>query len=149
MSRAGAALALVTLTLWMQSVGMAGLIAWGRTLFSARIEKFGPRHSMRLMVRLTATMIALHLLEIAVWAGFYRWRCLPGWAMAFDFSAGSYSTGGTAGIVLPPMWRFLGPMESLTGVLMCGLSVGLLFAIVTRLVGREIDLPSVPGKPGK
>jgi hypothetical protein len=104
---------------------------------------------MGLMVRFTSTMIALHVLEILVWAGFYRWRCLPAWGVSFDFSGGSYSTGGTGGIVLPLMWQFLGPVESLMGVLMCGLSVALLFAIVTRLVGREIDLPSDPGKPVK
>jgi len=32
------------------------------------------------------------------------------------------------------------PVESVTGVLMCGLSVSLLFAIVTRLVERETQL---------
>jgi len=31
----------------------------------------------------------------------------------------------------------MGPVESLTGMLMCGLSAGFLFAIVTRLVALE------------
>jgi hypothetical protein len=31
----------------------------------------------------------------------------------------------------------MGPLEGLTGVLMCGLSASLLFAIVTRLVERD------------
>jgi hypothetical protein len=35
------------------------------------------------------------------------------------------------------MWRDLGPIESMTGVLMCGLTVCFLFAVVTRLVDRE------------
>jgi hypothetical protein len=34
-------------------------------------------------------------------------------------------------------WRLLGPLESLTGALMCGVSVSILFALVTRLVDSQ------------
>jgi hypothetical protein len=44
---------------------------------------------------------------------------------------------GDGGIILPSKWRLLGPIESILGILMCGLSVSLLFAIATRLVGNE------------
>jgi voltage-gated potassium channel len=40
-------------------------------------------------------------------------------------------------VVLPARWRMVGPLDSIIGVLMCGLSVSLLFAIATRLAGRE------------
>jgi voltage-gated potassium channel len=85
-------------------------------------------------------MIALHLFEILLWAWFYRWQCFPSWESAFYFSTTSYSTVGYGDLVLPRMWRNLGPVESLTGVLMCGLSASFLFAIVTRLVDREVQL---------
>ena len=39
--------------------------------------------------------------------------------------------------------RILGPVESIVGVLMCGLSVSLQFAIATRLLGREGDPTSL------
>jgi hypothetical protein len=39
---------------------------------------------------------------------------------------------------LPQKWRTLGPVESIIGVLMCGLSASFLFAIVSRLVDREV-----------
>ena len=49
------------------------------------------------------------------------------------------------GLVLPSTWRLLGPIESVTGVLMCGLSASGLFAIVTRLVQHEERfLPPLP-----
>jgi hypothetical protein len=76
-------------------------------------------------------------LEILLWAGFYRWLCFPLWESAFYFSAASYATVGYGDVVLPWMWRSLGPVESLIGVLMCGLSASFLFAIVSRLVDRE------------
>jgi hypothetical protein len=85
------------------------------------------------MVRLTSLIVCLHLLEILLWATFYRWKCFPAWEPAIYFSAGSYSTVGTADL-LEQAWRQLGPIESLMGVLMCAVSASFLFAVVTRLV---------------
>jgi Ion channel len=68
---------------------------------------------------------------------FYRWHCLPSWDSAIYFSASSYSTLGCNDVRLPSEWRTLAPLESIIGVLMCGISVSLLFAIVTRLINRE------------
>jgi hypothetical protein len=48
-----------------------------------------------------------------------------------------YTTVGYGDIILPSKWRMLGPIESMLGILMCGLSVSLLFAIATRLMGNE------------
>jgi hypothetical protein len=44
---------------------------------------------------------------------------------------------GYGDVVLPAMGRTLGPVESIIGVLMCGLSASFLFAIVSRIVKRE------------
>src|SRR5260370_28714608 len=135
--QAGAAAVLVALTLWFQSAGMAVLIYWGRANFARGMYRLGPLGSVVLMVRYTTVMIALHILQILLWAAFYRWNCFPSWESAFYFSTGSYSTVGYGDLVLPRMWQTLGPLESVTGVLMCGLSASFLFAIVTRLVQRE------------
>jgi hypothetical protein len=52
------------------------------------------------------------------------------------FSAASYATVGYGDVVLPWTWRTLGPVESIIGVLMRGLSASFLFAVVSRLVDR-------------
>ena len=62
----------------------------------------------------------------------------------FYFSAAGYATVGYGDVVLPWMWRTLGPVESIIGVLMCGLSASFLFAIVTRLVEREAPVSDTP-----
>jgi voltage-gated potassium channel len=131
-----AAALLIALTLSLQSAGMAGLIDWAKDHLEKRMYR-GKVRSAMLMVRFTSLIIVLHLLEILLWAGFYRWKCFPSWESAFYFSTTSYSTVGYGDLVLPRIWRTLGPIESVMGVLMCGLSASLLFAVVTRLVERE------------
>jgi voltage-gated potassium channel len=145
-----AAAVLVALTLLFQSVGMAALIPWVRSYLEQGLHRFGALRSAVLMVRFTSVIIGLHLLQVLLWAGFYRWKCFPSWESAFYFSAASYSTVGYGDLLLPRIWRILGPVEGVTGVLMCGLSAAFLFAIVTRLVGREVRFASaLPGRAGE
>src|SRR5208282_5249917 len=99
--------------------------------------KLGKFRSALLVVRFTSLLIVLHMLEILLWACFYRWKCFATWEAAFYFSAASYSTIGSADLVPQQTWRTMGPLESVTGVLMCGLSAAFLFAIVNRLVELE------------
>src|SRR5271170_185765 len=143
--QAVAAAVLVTLTLSFQCAGMAALIYFGRRHFAPGEHRHGPLRSTLLLVRFTTVMFVLHILQILLWAAFYRWNCFPSWEAAFYFSTTSYSTVGYGDLVLPPMWRTLGPLESATGVLMCGLSASLLFAIVTLLVQREDHTLKPPG----
>lgn len=133
-SHASVAIFLVTVTLLFQCAGMAVLIHWARACLARGVNGLGPVRSAVLMVRFTTAMIVLHILQIVLWAAFYRWRCIPSWESCFYFSAATYSTVGYGDIVLPQIWRLLGPLEGITGVLMCGLSVSCLFAIATRLV---------------
>ena len=72
-----------------------------------------------------------------LWASCYRWLCFPSWESAFYFSASSYATVGYGDVVLPSTWRLLGPFESMVGMLMSGVSIGLLFPAVTHLVDGE------------
>lgn len=133
----GAAFLLIILTLWLQCAGLVALIFWVRRVVAADLHKLGPFHSATLIVRLTAAVIVLHGVLILFWAACYRWLCMPSWESAFYFSASSYVTVGYGDVVLPSRWRMLGPLESILGVLMCGVSVSVLFATVARLVSRE------------
>ncbi len=87
-----------------------------------------------LLIRVTWVLILFHVFEIMVWASFY-WRegCLPDAESALYFSGVTYTTLGYGDLVLRPPWRILGPIEALTGILMCGLSAALFFALITRL----------------
>jgi hypothetical protein len=143
---ASVAFVLVTLTLLLRCAGLAALISFGRPSLAPEDLRLGPVRSAMLVMRLMTAFIGLHLLEILLWAGFYRWLCFRLWEPAFYFSAASYATVGYGDVVLPQMWRNLGPVESIIGVLMCGLSASFLFAIVSRLVDRETKLSHEPAK---
>lgn len=140
----GAAVLLVSMTLLLQVFGVTALIEWLKCVLTRDVDKHGPSYSARLVVPAMLAIILLHGLAILLWAGFYRSRCFPSWETAFYFSASSYSTVGYGDVVLPSAWRLLGPLESVTGVLMCGISVSVLFALVTRLLDR--DIRSLGGK---
>lgn len=135
--KAATAAVLVALTLVVQCAWMAVLVLWGRAHLGRERRVFGALRVAWVMVWITAVMMVLHLLEILLWGGFYRWRCFSSWAAAFYFSLASFTTVGSGDVSLPPEWRSFGPLESLTGVLMCGLSASFLFAVVSRLVRHD------------
>src|SRR5258706_16386785 len=112
---ASAAVVLVTLTLSLQCAGMAAVIAWARPSFAPDVLRLGAIRSAMLMMRLMAPFIGLHVLEILLWAGFYRWLCFRLWELAFFFLAASYAAVGYGEVVLPWMWRTLGRGESIIG----------------------------------
>jgi voltage-gated potassium channel len=131
------AVSTVIVTLWLQSAGLAALILWIRRALASDLRRLGPFRSAVLVVRLTAAVLVLHGVLILFWASCYRRLCFSSWGSALYFSASSYATVGYGDIVLPSNWRMLGPLESIIGVLMCGISASVLFATVARLVNRD------------
>jgi len=114
--------------------------AVGLTLLLRALMRSNPSPPTRfwpvswLLIRVTWSLILIHLAEISVWAMFYFWQgCLPDAESAFYFAGVTYTTVGYGDLVLPKPWRMLGPVEGLTGILMCGLSTGLFFAVVSRI----------------
>ncbi len=139
------AVLLVALTLCLQCAGVAMIVQWLKTGPMRDVQNFPISRSAVLVMETTIAVILLQGLVIFLWAGCYRWLCLDSWESAFYFSAGSYSTVGYGDVVLPSHWRLLGPLESMMGVLMCGISVSLLFALINKLIPNEVRVQ--PGNP--
>ena len=84
-----------------------------------------------LFIWVPLALIVIHLLEIGLWALFFRWQhCFPDAGSSFYFSGASYTTLGYGDVVLPDEWRLFGPLTALTGLLSSGLSVGFFVAVV-------------------
>jgi hypothetical protein len=122
---------LVVVTVAIHAVGFSALLR--AMIRSHALDKSGFRPVILLVISLTCWLILIHLAEISVWGLFYFWQgCLPDAESAFYFSGVTYTTVGYGDLVLPRPWRMLAPLEAITGILMCGLSTGLFFALVTR-----------------
>jgi hypothetical protein len=130
------ACALVAVTVAVHAGGLAALLRALLRLHAQPPTRFWP--TSWLLIRVTWVLIAIHVTEIAVWALFYLWAgCLPDAESAFYFSGVTYATVGYGDLVLPQPWRMLGPVEGLTGILMCGLSTGFFFAFLSRIYGAK------------
>src|SRR6516225_11413561 len=93
-----------------------------------------------LLIRVAWLLLLFHLLEIAVWALFFWWqKCLPDLESSFYFSGVTYATIGYGDLVLPEEWRLFGPLEGLTGILMCGLSTAFFFIVVSKKILQRLD----------
>ena len=123
---------LVALTMHIHASGIAVLL---RGLM--KLEALPPTRVWaitRMLLGMIWWIILIHLAEISVWALFYLWRgCMPNAEAAFYFSGVTYTTIGYGDLVLTKPWRLLGPIEGLVGILMCGLSTGYFFAIVSYI----------------
>jgi len=123
---------LAFLTMAVHATGIAVLLhGWMKLRF---LTPKGVWPITRLLLRMIWWLILLHLAEISIWAIFYMWcGCFPNAGTAFYFSGVTYTTIGYGDVVLPNQWRLLAPIEGLVGVLMCGLSTGYFFVVVSRI----------------
>ena len=129
---------LLAITVVVHAVGMIILLRWVVRAHAG----VGPRFWAMtwLLIRLAWCLIAVHLVEIAIWALFFwRQKCLPDLESVFYFAGVTYTTVGYGDLVLPKEWRLLGPIEGLTGILMCGLSTGFFFAVVSKIYRAQSD----------
>ncbi|HEV3084952.1 MAG TPA: ion channel [Gemmataceae bacterium] len=106
-----------------------------------------PRSLMRpayganfVLLQLVAALLLLaHLVNIGLWALLF---CLcgefAGFEAAYYHSAVNYSSLGYGDIVMSTRWRLLGPLETIDGIVMFGVSTALIFALLMRMIERRI-----------
>jgi voltage-gated potassium channel len=99
------------------------------------------------LILVFAVVITLHLVEAGLWAVFYYVRGLfADFETALYFSLVTYGTIGFGDVVLPQRWRLLSGIEGISGVLLCGLSAGFIFAVINALFQRRMQHRSTPVK---
>lgn len=132
------ACALVGVTVMIQAVGFAVVLRMLMRMHGAAQTAVWP--IIRTVVILMLVLTLIHFVEICVWGLFYFWQgCFPDFESAFYFSGVTYTTTGYGDVVLPKPWRILAPLEAQTGILMFGLSTGLFFAVVFRLISNRTN----------
>ena len=130
------AFALMALCVAIHAMGIMAVFRWVHVLIARGARGFGP--SAWRLIRVASWTVLLHMLQILVWAAFYSVRgAIPDFTTAAYFSAVTYTTTGYGDIVLPEEWRLVGGVEALTGILMCGLSTGMFFAVFSEIFGLK------------
>jgi Ion channel len=90
-----------------------------------------------------AAILALagHFVEIALWAlSFVLCGEFSNFATALYYSAASYTTLGDNTIVISARWRLLAPLEAADGMLLFGITTGMIFAVIHRMVQVRLAL---------
>jgi hypothetical protein len=141
---------LVVVTVAIHAVGFHVLLK--AMMRSHALDKSDSRHVIRFLMGLTCALLLIHLIEMGVWGVFYFWQgFMPDAGTGLYFSPGTYTGLGGGDLVLPTEWRMLAPLEAMTGILMCGLSTGLFFAVVSRWISnwmqRKTALDAHPPDP--
>ena len=87
--------------------------------------------------------LVAHLIEIALWAVLFL-SCgeFRAFGAAYYHSAVNYTTLGYGDVIMSPAWILLGPLEAANGMLMFGVSTGMIFAIQRLIQARFVDLRS-------
>ena len=103
MLRLLAASALMAVCVSIHASGLAWAMRWLRSAADAPL-RFLP--DLRLFIRIAIWIVALHFVEIIVWALLFTWRgALSDFSTAVYFSAVTYTTTGYGDVVLPERWR--------------------------------------------
>ncbi len=103
----------------------------------------------RLIALLSVTMLVLmiaHVLEVAVWGGFYALVGFPIQETGtshfaggyFEFAFANYTALGYGDVVAGDGWRLIGPITGLNGLLLIGWSVAIIFEVM-RLADVYVD----------
>ncbi len=129
---------LVAATVSVQAFGLAALLKALVKSYAQLPTRFWS--VTWLLIRVTWALIFIHVIEIAVWALFFWWnKCLPDVESSFYFSGVTYATIGYGDLLLPKEWRLFGPVEGLTGILMCGLSTAFFFAVMSKMLRARTE----------
>jgi hypothetical protein len=125
---------------WML-IGIMTLHGFGMSRVMLRFESKGLKYAQHpsefkrqlFFGNLVGMMLVTHLLEIFVWGLLlYAVGALPDLRTAFYFSGETYTTLGLGDVTLPPEWRQITSLISISGVFAFGWTTGVLVKIVDK-----------------
>lgn len=124
----------------IQSVVVAFLLRVLLALERRRLIRHSLIGTSALLTAFMLIMMAGTLGQIAVWAAVFLVRAeFTDFATAFYHSAVNFATLGYGDIVMSEQGRLLGALEAANGVLMFGLTTGVLYTVFNALLRRAWD----------
>jgi hypothetical protein len=100
----------------------------------------GPWTAYRVLCSVVILLVMGNLLQIAVWAALFMVLGeFSDFAAAYYHSAVNFATLGYGDIVMSEKHRLLGPLESINGILMVGVTTAVLMAVVNNLLRLALE----------
>jgi hypothetical protein len=132
------ALALTCATVVIHAVGMVRIVIPMSGIWR-RPDAVHTKAAIVPLIRLVSGLLLLHVVEMGVWGATYAaMGVLPDFETSLYYSLKSYTTVGYGDVLPGAAWRLVGPIEAAVGVLMLGLSTGVIVAAVQRIYhGRD------------
>jgi hypothetical protein len=97
--------------------------------------------NVAVMAIISLVTAAAHLTQVALWAVVLLIIGeMATFEEAFYLSAENYTALGYGDIALSERWRLLGPLEAVNGLLLFGLSTGVMFAVLSHLIANRLHL---------
>jgi hypothetical protein len=143
-------LPLTALTLAIHGVAITGIAALLTRALTAVERRRPGRTPMAVIVAATVGVLGvalaiLHGLDAAVWAAVYLLVgavATPGDAMLY--SVDSITARGASGLQLQPHWKMIGALESVSGLLLFGISTAFLASVMIDVRSLQSRLAQRP-----
>lgn len=132
----------VILTIFIHAVPLSATVGFVRREQRLGRVGVGFRDDIFIVGRAILYALAAHLVEIALWAVLFI-LCgeFSDFGTAYYHSAVNYTSLGYGDLIMTPAWKLLGPLETVNGMLLFGVSTAMIFAVIQRLVeARFVDL---------
>jgi len=100
--------------------------------------------NVRMLMTVMLILMLGNLLQISIWGALFRWLGeFTELSEAVYHSAVNYSSLGYGDIVMSKSWKLLGPLEAVNGVLMCGMTAGVLMGILQGQIKQALRKSSL------
>jgi voltage-gated potassium channel len=127
---------LVGMTVAIHAFGTSMWIRFAGRRYAGHGKSWQMRQHWQVFMSTAIVLIALHSVEIVVWALAYRWLpavdVLQNFEQSVYFSLVTFTTLGYGDITLQPGPRLLSGIEAMNGILLFGWSTALFFAVFQR-----------------
>lgn len=136
-------IALVAVTLTIHAFAMPMTLAACSIAQKRRPNWRGFFAGVRVLLLGSCLIVVAHLVEVAVWSGFFLLRgAFPTSSASFYYSLLQYTTVGSD-LNLPDRWRLLGGMIAIAGALAFAWSTAVLLALAQRFQDEQLKRMSV------
>lgn len=132
--------ATVALTMGIQVFTVVFMVKWLIGYLNEHEPAPGFKVDAYVLAIVLTVMFVGHILQIAIWALLFVVLAeFSDFTTAFYHSAVNFASLGYGDIVMSERWRLLGALEASNGVLMFGLTTGILLTVMNRVFSRHKD----------